>query len=207
MLFGKGGTLCIPEGATMHYGDHGRGLMALKTGGRIIIERNAELVMHGTMVMYEYAGETVPADIHMTLPQGARLSFAPGSHIWNMWSIDQDMKLHVYLDGGAIDLSGLPEAERAAIVVVTLPAETLSAITIIGDAGNGSVDLLVSSRVNGSASLTVIDAAGRTAVRLFTSLTRGPNVLPLNTASLGPGSYFIVVEQGEARSAGRFVRM
>ena len=205
MLFGKGGTLCVAEGATLHYGGHGRGMMALKSGGQILIERNAELVMHGTMVLYEYAGETLPADIHMTLPEGAKLTFAPGSHIWNHWSIDQDMRLYVYLDGGSVDKSGLPPEEQDRVVVIDLPRDPLSTITVLGEAGSGILALGIASREQGSSVLTMIDGAGRIVAHSAIQLDIGPNIIDLNTSALGMGSYFVIVQQGEQRSAGRFV--
>lgn len=207
MLFGKGGTLCVAEGATLHYGGHGRGLMALKSGGHIVIERNAELVMHGKIVLYEYAEESAPADVYMTLPEGAKLTFAPGSHVWNQWSIGQDMRLYVYLDGGIADKSGLPAEEHDRVVVIPLPREELSAITIAGEAGSGSIDLLFGSREAGSATFTMIDAAGRTVERRDVIVAKGPNAITLNTTALGAGTYLLVIDRDGERSSGRFVIM
>lgn len=110
-MFGRGGRLKILSDSEFHYGHNGIGLLALRTGARIEIESGAELIIGGSVFMYEYGTETEPQQIYLELVEGAKLTFAEGSSLSNQYSIDGTMRLNIYMLGGELDLSGLSEAE------------------------------------------------------------------------------------------------
>jgi hypothetical protein len=116
--FGKGASLNVSQGATFHYGSPGMGMLLVKTGGTINIEKNAELVIHNTLIMYEYANDPAPQQIYMTLNEGAKLTFAPGSRVVNMYSMDGTIKLNIFMKGGEVDLSGLSENDKQLVNLI-----------------------------------------------------------------------------------------
>ena len=115
MLFGKGGSLKVSDNTTLQYGKGNKGLLALKTGSTINIGNNAELVIHNKVELYEYEEDAGPQQIYMTLHEGSRLTFAPGSSVTNRYSKDKSMKLNVFMKGGIIDDSGLSESDKQLI--------------------------------------------------------------------------------------------
>lgn len=113
---GKQGFLKVADNSTFHYGQTTDGMLALRSGGRILIGKNSEFVVHNTIMLYEYLDETEPQNFFMTLGEGATFRFAKGARLKNDFSINQQMKLYVYMKGGTLDDSQLPESDRARIV-------------------------------------------------------------------------------------------
>jgi len=103
MQFKLGAKLVVADNATLHYGEHGMGMIALRQGGTIELGKNSTLVIDNTLKMYEYRTQE-PQQIYMTLNTGSSLIFGEYAHINNTNSLNQAMKLNVFMKGGVLDV-------------------------------------------------------------------------------------------------------
>ncbi|MEL6865199.1 MAG: T9SS type A sorting domain-containing protein [Bacteroidota bacterium] len=114
MMFYDGGALEVADNTTLHYGEEGIGLLALRQGGTIKLGYNSHLIIDNTLIMNERDTD-LPAQIYMELNPGSRLSFGPSGHLSNKGSIDGTIKLNIYMNGGILDDHHLSTAEKALI--------------------------------------------------------------------------------------------
>ena len=203
-LFRRGSTLEVGAGTTLHYGVGNRGMLALNAGSDVVIGAGGELRMYGTLVLTEGSGAQIPQDLHTTLGPGAKLSFAPGAKVVNAFSMNGDMRWVIHVDGGAVDLSGLNEQDRRKIVVVQLPAEELTPLTIVPQ--QDGVLVQYATRTPGSGRLFVFDALGRSVVERSFVSSLGPDQLQLSTAGWRSGTYLLLLEINGERRAERWVK-
>ncbi len=87
---------------------------------------------------------------------------------------------------------------------VNVPAFALRLDRIYPNPARDAAHLVVESAGDARASVTIYDVAGRRVAAESTSLTRGTNVVVVNTP-LSSGQYFVRVETGPNRVSGRFV--
>jgi hypothetical protein len=115
MQFRNESALRVLEGASLHYGNNGAGMLALCAGGTIAIERNATLTVDCTLNLAECNDAIPPQQIYMDLPAGARLIFTGQSRLTNRYSQGQQMLLNVRMLGGSIDDYALSLEDQALI--------------------------------------------------------------------------------------------
>lgn len=115
---GKGGSFKVMEGSKLYYGNNGLGMMLWRTGGKMTLEKNAQLYIDNLLMMADYAGESPGQRLYLTLSEGNVLRFGPHAHLSNASSHDPNLKLYVFMKGGFLDDSQLPEEDRALIVRV-----------------------------------------------------------------------------------------
>ena len=121
--FSEGSKLIVRENAAATLGSKGHGILALRTGSEIFLEKNTTLEIDLRLEMHELPGEVEKQNIYTHLSPGAKLSFTKHALVGNQFSIDQAMKMYVYLNGGSIDLSQLSPEERKLIVVIDTKEE------------------------------------------------------------------------------------
>jgi hypothetical protein len=125
--FLRGASLNVSRNAVFHYGHPGTGILLLREGATINIAENAEMIIHNNLIFLENNYATMPGQIYMTLNEGSKLTFANGSRIKNDWSINKAMKLNVYMKGGILDDSGLPDSDKLKINrIYDSPADELA---------------------------------------------------------------------------------
>lgn len=115
MQFRDGSALRVSEGASLHYGNNGAGMLALCAGGTIAIERNATLTVDCILNLAECNDVLTPQQIYMDLPPGARLKFTHRARLTNRYSQGQKMLLNVRMLGGAIEDWALSPEDQALI--------------------------------------------------------------------------------------------
>lgn len=115
MQFRNGSALRVLEGASLHYGQDGAGMLALCAGGTIVLERNSTLTVDCVMNLAECNDALPPQQIYMDLPPGARLLFTDHARLTNRFSQGQQMLLNVRMLGGSIDDAALAPEDRALI--------------------------------------------------------------------------------------------
>lgn len=115
MQFRNGSKLRVLEGASLHYGNNGAGMLALCAGGTIAIERNATLTVDCILNLAECNDALPPQQIYMDLPAGARLVFTGKARLTNRYSQGQQMLLNVRMLGGSIDDYALSPEDQALI--------------------------------------------------------------------------------------------
>lgn len=204
--FQPGSTLRVADESTFQYGYNGRGLLLLIEGSQLIIGRDAELLINGSLIIKEPPAVTEHRDMHITLGPGARLRFAPGSRLRNEWSNQGLMKLVVTLDGGSLDLTGLSPADREKVVVIELPKETWSDIRILGNPANEALGLSFSVRETGMVSMRAMDAMGKLLIDTRTTVSIGENRIQLPIQNLHAGHYVLEMTLGGERRTIRFVK-
>ncbi len=205
--FQPGSTLRVPEGSTFYYGQNGRGFLLMIEGSQLAIGHDAELVIQGALIIKEAADVTDERDTHLTLGEGARLRFAPGSRLINDWSNGQRMKLVVTLDGGSIDISGLGPQDREKVVVIELPREEWSDLHVLGNPSSELLNVSFGARTDGVITLRAMDTLGRLVFDTRQSIAIGANRLQLPINGLRPGEYILELSYGDERRTVRFVKV
>lgn len=115
MKFVDGSALRVMQGATLHYGNAGTGMLALCANSSIILERDATLLFDGILNLAECNDALPPQQIYMDLPPGARLAFTDRARLTNRFSQGQQMLLNVRMLGGTLDDAALAPEDRALI--------------------------------------------------------------------------------------------
>ncbi|MCS7037124.1 MAG: T9SS type A sorting domain-containing protein, partial [Saprospiraceae bacterium] len=115
MQFKKGGEFRIREGASLHYGDNGSGMLVVCADGSLVLERNAALTIDAILQISECNDALPPSHVYVDLPPGARLAFTENAWITNRFSKGQQMRLRVRMLGGTLDDTALGPDSRALI--------------------------------------------------------------------------------------------
>ena len=206
MQFKPDATLEVVSGTTFYYGDDGRGMLALNAGCHVQLDANAELNMHGTMVLMAPTNATQTEDLRIVLKDGAKLTFAPGSHIINGSGFGQGMMLDILEDGGKLDLSGLSGPDRLKVRVTELPATDVAPVLVLGNPVGEALNMELAVRQNGTCNVHALDAAGRTVANATFQLVAGRNTIGLPTANWLPGTYLVELRGAEYRQVVRVVK-
>ncbi|MFN0016346.1 MAG: hypothetical protein ACKVU2_17535 [Saprospiraceae bacterium] len=115
MQFKHGSEFRVKEGASLHYGNNGAGMLVICANSTIALERNATLVVDALFQISECDENLPPNDIVMDLPPGSRLVFTENAWLTNRFSKDKKMHLNVRMLGGTLDDAALPADARALI--------------------------------------------------------------------------------------------
>ena len=206
MQFKPSATLQVPAGSAFHYGEGGRGMLALNAGCNVQLDANAELDMRGTLVLMARPDATETEDMHIVLKDGAKLIFAPGSKIVNASGFGQGMMLDVLVDGGRVDLSGLSGSDRLKVRVRELPALEVAPVKVIGNPIAGDLNMELSVRKAGTWAVHALDVSGRTVADASFNLSAGTNNLSLPTANWRSGTYLVELRNGAERQVVRVVK-
>lgn len=210
MLLGRGGGMRIEDGVTFHYGQPGAGMLAIKTGGKLIFGRGSELVIHNKLIFGEYKDDPEAADIHIYLDRGSKLAFAPGSELSNQFSkFPEECKLNVHLRGGILDDSGLSEAEKQLIRrIYDDPYQALADnLSILGNPFSAQLGLSILGAGGEDIALELYGVDGKLHAARTLRLEKGQNDLQIDTRQLPAGLYLLQVGDGKATITKRVLKM
>ncbi|MEL6987771.1 MAG: T9SS type A sorting domain-containing protein [Bacteroidota bacterium] len=99
-----GGRIIVPENAYLGLGEaDGVGMLNLRQDGSFIIKEGGEIHINNMLLLSESPGITSSQQVYMELNPGSTLSFGPDAMITNKYSIDEAMKLNIYMNGGILD--------------------------------------------------------------------------------------------------------
>lgn len=116
MMFRNGGTFELAEGTTMQFGQDGRGIFALRSGGKMVLDKGSTLLFDGTLWLQGIPTAKHPdPQFYLDLKPGTSLVFGEKAGVLNANSISPDIKLNVYMNGGTLDDSQLSAKERLLI--------------------------------------------------------------------------------------------
>lgn len=198
MQFRNGGALEVADGATLHYGQQGHGMFALRTGGTIRIGKGATLLIDNTLALFPYRSD--PADpetrqVYMELNPGATLAFGPHARIMRKFNPEEDMYLNIYMNGGALDLSSLPAEDRALLnLIYPAPAPNIADNILLSP--NPASDVLQCRYLAEGPSelrLEVVNSQGQALRQLVFETGKGYNFLEIPVADLAKGWYALRV--------------
>ncbi len=124
LLFRDSAMLKVVENATLRYGENGVGMLALQSGARIILEKNATLHLNNALMLKEMNDQGFSAPVSVDLQQGARLIF---SEMASVNALHSSSRLYVYMNGGTLDDSRLSASSKALIQrIYPTPDQNLS---------------------------------------------------------------------------------
>ena len=206
-LFQQGSALEVAEGATLHYGQNGHGIIALRSGCMVDIRPHAELVIHYAMDIREHPGAASPEKISVRLGPDSKLTFAPGSWIHNWNSIGHAMKLTVILDGGKLDITGLSPEDRDKIEIIELPSDPMGSLVLQGVPVSDMIRFDLSLRETTSLIFQVFDDLGRLLIDRSQFVVMGVNHFEIPATELSQGHYLLRIEQGSEIRTVRFVKL
>ena len=149
--------------------------------------------------MHELKGETRPQNIYTYLSPGAQLSFTKNAIVSNQYSIDHQMKMYVFLNGGSIDMSELSTEEKSLIV-------------IIDNKQNRSESNWTIFPVPVTTKLSFINAKSEKANKISIYNSAGQKVNEENHPSeidvsiFVPGVYYLVIHSGNYSESFKFIK-
>jgi hypothetical protein len=198
MQFRNGGALEVADGATLHYGQQGHGMFALRTGGTIRIGKGGTLLIDNTLALLPYHPD--PADpesrqVYMELNPGATLAFGPHARIMRKFNPEEDMRLNIYMNGGTLDLGNLPAEDRALINrIYPAPATNIADNILLSP--NPASDVLQCRYLaegHSELRLEVLNSQGQVLRQQVVETGKGYNFFEIPVADLPKGWYALRV--------------
>lgn len=206
MRFQPDSKLQIGAHAMLHYGEQGMGMLALQSGCEMLLSHHAELHINNTVRMFNEPWQTTIEDIHLFLNDGNQLVFGPFAHLEN-FSMNEEMKLVVHLNGGYLDLGNLSEEERKHIeVIYPEQNEELAVLQVLGNPALEQLQCTVHSMKEANTRVEIMDANGRLVMEMNGMLVSGFNQLSIDISSLSSGVYISRLSQGSAVVNMKFVK-
>ncbi len=206
LQFKPGSTLEVAAGSSFHYGEGGRGMLALNAGCNVQLDANAELDMRGALILMARENATQVEDLRVVLKDGAKLTFAPGSKIDQRQWFRPEEDAGSGPDGGFVDVSALSRPDRLKVRVIELPKEQVAPLKLLGNPIGDRLDMELSVREPGTWNAHVFDMMGRSVAEGAFTLSAGTNTFDLPTAALRSGSYLLELRNGVERQVVRVVK-
>ncbi len=208
MQFKNGGKLQVSEGATLHYGRQGMGMLVVCANSTIELERNATLIVDAILQISECNDALPPSQIYIDLPPGAKLAFTQDAWITNRFSKNQQMRLNVRMLGGTLDDSALDPGSRALIRRIDPePAPRLADnLQLFPNPSTGPLQLRYLAGAAETLRLRWLDAQGRLVQEEQFAAGKGWN----EWAPAGPeapGLYFAEIRAAGDKHVQRIVRL
>ncbi len=107
----------IKQSQQAYLGRSGIGNVNIRSGGSIVIEKDAELIFGGNLIITDYGDYKGEEKIHIDLKSGGHLAFTQHARILNKF-FGNELFLYIYMNGGTIDLTKLSQEDRAKIILV-----------------------------------------------------------------------------------------
>jgi len=199
--FRNNSALIVGDDTFLEYGKNGMGMLALATGGTIKIGKNSTLFVNNTMALYEQAelyGIVEDQQIYMELNKGSTLAFGEKANLTNKFSIDKNMKLNIYMNGGILDDSKLSPKERAVInLIYPTPPEIFSENVRVFP--NPTSDVLTFSMIlknEDRVEIEAYDVAGHFIFSKTKNGQKGNNDFQIQVNDLSKGVYFFKIRTG-----------
>ncbi len=203
--FKNNSALIVGDDTYLEYGENGMGMLALATGGTIKIGKNSTLFINNTMALLEQPqlyGIVEDQQIYMELNKGSTLAFGEKAKLTNKFSIDKNMKLNIYMNGGILDDSKLSPEERAIINLIypTPPTVFTENVKVFP---NPTSDLVTFSMILENENRVMIEAYDLTGKLIFSKIEngqKGNNDFQIQVNDISEGIYFFKIKTnlGEA---------
>jgi len=200
--FLDGGVLEVADDTDLHLGKRGVGALALRQGGSIEIGKNSSLTIDLQVWMNESRGVRTPHQIYVSLNRGSRLIFTEDAQLSNYGSIDGQMKLNVYMNGGILDDSQLSPKERALINRIYPAPEGPFAnqLELFPNPASDQCNISLVLAEEELVSIQIFDIYGKVIYQKEEVLAKGRPMMAFPTNGLAEGVYWIEVKSGEHQS-------
>lgn len=195
----RGSKLIIAENSNTLLGNNGKGILAMRNGGEILVKENASLTLDLKLEMHELKGEKKSQNIKTHLSSGAHLSFTKNAVVSNDFSLGQQMKMVVYLNGGSVDLSQLSARERELIIIAE--SEEIASQNTWFVYPNPASDLvnIFNSRGANAQELFILNEVGQ-------RLIWKRNDSEINVSSLPAGLYYLAIISENKPAVFKFIK-
>lgn len=204
-LFKNGASFILADDTDFEYGKNGLGMLVLGQGGTIKLGKNSTLLINNRMVLVEdpsLFGEVDNQQIYMELNEGSTLAFGEQAYLTNDFSIDRNMKLNIYMNGGILDDSKLSAKELEVINLIypTPPEVFMENVKVFPNPTSGNLTFSMILENEDSVEIEVYDLAGRFIFTKRENGEKGKNDFQIQVNGLSKGVYFfkIKTELGEA---------
>ena len=196
MQFSRGSKFIVGDDTYFNYGEHGRGYLAMRSGGSIEIGKNSTLEINNTLTMHELRGVTESQQIYMELNKGSRLIFGKNARLHNAWSIDQNMKLNIYMNGGTLDDSNLSPEDRAKINLIypEPPVRIQDNIKVFPNPTSQFLNYSFILKNEATITIEMYDITGRFIFSKIENGQKGWNDFQTDISMLNSGVYFFKVK-------------
>jgi hypothetical protein len=194
MQFGKGSALTVSAGSRFEYGRPGNGMLAIRSGGKIVLENRAEFVVHNILSFNEYREETSAQKFEVHLMPGSKFEFGADAILTNENSrFRENTFLEVYMEGGTLDDSKLSPEERALIrrIYPSPSAEFSDNLQILGNPFSETLELTLTTAGEMPVTVELMGMNGQLLQRNAFLATLGTNYLQLKTNDLPIGAYLL----------------
>lgn len=197
MMFRNGGTFEVAEGVTMQYGQDGRGMLALRSGGNMQLDKGSTLLFDGVLWLQGVPTAKHPdPQFYLDLKPGTSLIFGERANVLNANSTSPDVKFNVYMNGGILEDSKLNPAARLLINrIYPKPAARFSDnIKLRHNPSMGTVDIDYISFGNEQVEIALYDLQGRLIHSTPYSATEGFNSFEYDMNYVSAGVYIMNIK-------------
>ncbi|MBK8567133.1 MAG: T9SS type A sorting domain-containing protein [Saprospiraceae bacterium] len=210
MMFRNGGTLEVADGVTMQYGQDGRGIMALRSGGKMKLGKGSTLLFDGLLWLQGIPTEKHPdPQFYLDLKPGMSLVFGENAHITNAMSTSPDVKLNVYMNGGTLDDSKLNANARNRINrIYPKPSKHFTDnVRLLQNPAIGGATISYTAAGQERVLVQVYDLQGKLAWSKTFEATEGLNSFEVGMGEAVAGVYMATVSANGGRASMKIVRI
>ncbi|MGB0431058.1 MAG: T9SS type A sorting domain-containing protein [Bacteroidia bacterium] len=195
LMFEQKAKLIIEKDGHLEFGNDGNGILAVKPGASIELEPNADLTINGQLALLDYKDWIQGGNVDVHLKPGNKLTFGEGATVSNRVFEHGSVKLHVYMEGGELDLSNLDEKSKELIVVYNSTPQfvlpNLDQVNPYPNPTNGQFFMEFRSDVLGVLNWQLQDLKGNQIQGDIHSVKNGYNLLDFNLGENRPGVYIL----------------
>ncbi|MCC6724312.1 MAG: T9SS type A sorting domain-containing protein [Saprospiraceae bacterium] len=209
MMFRNGGTLEVADGVTMQYGQDGRGIMALRSGGKMKLGEGSTLLFDGFLWLQGIPTTQHPdPQFYLDLKPGMSLIFGEGAHITNVMSTVPDVKLNVYMNGGTLDDSKLNDKARQRINrIYPKPSKRFADnVQLLQNPSLGTATIGYTAAGNERVLVEIHDLQGRLTWYKTFDATEGLNNFEVDINGTAAGVYVATVSANGGRASLKMMR-
>lgn len=197
--FQEGSSLIVDDDTHFIYGKNGMGMLALATGGSIELGKNSTLEINNTISLYELTelyGIDENQQIYMELNEGSSLIFGEDAHLTNKYSIDEKMKLNIYMNGGTLDMSNLSTDEQSIINLIypVIPNRLIDNVKVFPNPTQGDLNFSMILGKKEMVQFEAFDLTGRLVFSEIQNGVKGNNRFTFTKQFLSKGIYFFKIK-------------
>ena len=202
--FQGGSQLRVENEATFTYGNTPAGMLYMFNGSEIHLQKYCSLEI-GNQVFFNNDNSFDHDRIDIELGPFTSLLFKKGSKIRN-WSEGRITKLHIYMNGGILDISELDEESLSNIVIHYPDPLDESSINILGETSHDYLEFGWSAQVVSNWNASVYDLSGNLVDEFVVTAGAGKNFKRRAVQQLSTGLYLLTLVSGDTLITGRFIK-
>ncbi|MBI1224297.1 MAG: T9SS type A sorting domain-containing protein [Bacteroidetes bacterium] len=209
MMFRNGGTFEVAEGVTMQYGQDGRGILALRSGGQMILDKGSTLLFDGTLWLQGIPTAKHPdPQFYLDLKPGTSLIFSKKAGVLNANSSSSDVKLNVFMNGGILDDSRLNPTARLLINrIYPKPSNHFSDnVKLIQNPSSALAQLEYISLGQEQVILSLYDLQGRYIASKNFNTVEGHNHLDYDISDIVAGIYMLHIKSSNGSTSLKLIK-